>query len=133
LAGMDMHADPARLMQVLLNLLSNAIKYNKPDGWVRVEVGHGEWVRITVRDGGLGMTPEQLTELFDPFNRLGREASDVQGSGLGLVLVKQIVELMEGQLEIHSEAGVGTSASVTLPRHPASAGTKSSLPASNGQ
>jgi len=117
LAGMDMHADPARLMQVLLNLLSNAIKYNKRDGWVRVEVIQGEaWVQITVRDGGLGMTSIQLASLFDPFNRLGREASDVQGSGLGLVLVKQMVELMEGQLEIHSESGIGTSVSITLPR-----------------
>ncbi len=111
-------ADPARLKQVLINLLSNGIKYNRPGGWVRIETSEtGGKVSIVIRDGGLGMTPRQLGSLFDPFNRLGRESSEVPGTGLGLVLAKKLVELMGGHLDIDSEAGVGTSASVTLPRH----------------
>lgn len=113
----SMRADPSRLRQVLLNLVSNAIKYNRRGGWVRLEVEEcSEAVTITVRDNGIGMTSAQLAGLFDPFNRLGREASDIQGSGLGLVLARQLVELMEGELVIQSEAAIGTIASVKLPR-----------------
>lgn len=129
LQGLRLCADAARLSQVMLNLLSNAIKYNRPAGWVRVEAGaDADLIRITVSDGGLGMTPQQLASLFDPFNRLGRESSDVPGTGLGLVLVKELVELMDGQLDIRSEAGEGTSVSLTLPRQ--GAGCEQEQPAS---
>ncbi|MEW6707471.1 MAG: ATP-binding protein [Pseudomonadota bacterium] len=111
-----MHSDPARLRQVMLNLLSNAIKYNRPGGWVRVEVERDQhFVHIVVRDNGLGMSPQQKAQLFQPFNRLGREHSGVQGTGIGLVLVRQLIGLMGGEIRVDSEAGQGTTVRVTLP------------------
>jgi CheY-like chemotaxis protein/anti-sigma regulatory factor (Ser/Thr protein kinase) len=113
---MLMRSDPARLRQVMLNLLSNAIKYNRHGGWVRVEVVRDPYfVHVLVRDNGLGMTPEQKAQLFQPFNRLGREYSGVQGTGIGLVLVRQLVALMGGELTLESTAGEGTCVRVTLP------------------
>ncbi len=111
-----MRTDPARLRQVMLNLLSNAIKYNRRGGLVRVEVVRDPYfVHITVRDNGLGMSDEQRANLFQPFNRLGREHSGVEGSGIGLVLVRQLVGLMGGELSLESRAGEGTAVRVTLP------------------
>ncbi|MDE2401159.1 MAG: PAS domain S-box protein [Burkholderiales bacterium] len=111
-----MHGDPDRLRQVLLNLVSNAIKYNRPGGWVRVELTRDPYfAHITVRDNGLGMTEQQKAGLFQPFNRLGREHSNVQGTGIGLVLVRQIVGLMDGQLTLESSENEGTTVRVTLP------------------
>jgi CheY-like chemotaxis protein/anti-sigma regulatory factor (Ser/Thr protein kinase) len=111
-----MRSDPARLRQVMLNLFSNAIKYNRRGGWVRVEaVRDPYFVHISVRDNGLGMTPDQKAQLFQPFNRLGREYSGVQGTGIGLVLVRQLVALMGGELTLESTAGEGTCVRVTLP------------------
>ena len=113
---MLMRSDPARLRQVMLNLLSNAIKYNRRGGWVRVEAIRDPcFVHVTVRDNGLGMTAAQKAQLFQPFNRLGREHSGVQGTGIGLVLVRQLVGLMGGELTLESTAGEGTSVRVTLP------------------
>jgi PAS domain S-box-containing protein len=110
-------ADPVRLRQVLVNLMSNAIKYNRPGGQVRVEVERsGARVEVSVADTGLGMTPEQLDGLFEPFNRLGREHSDIEGTGIGLVLTRQLLLLMDGELEVESEEGEGTTVRVTLVR-----------------
>jgi len=108
--------DPARLRQVMLNLLSNAIKYNRPNGWVRLDVERDEHlVHIVVRDNGLGMSPEQRAQLFQPFNRLGREHSPVPGTGIGLVLVHQLVGLMDGEFTVESRPGEGTTVRVALP------------------
>ena len=86
-------ADPVRLKQVLLNLISNALKYNKPDGCVQIAIEpDGQNTRIRVIDQGLGMSPEQLSHLYEPFNRLGREKSVYAGTGIGLALVKKIVD-----------------------------------------
>lgn len=110
------HADPTRLRQVLSNLISNATKYNRQGGSVRVETQTlGDRVRIRVIDSGLGMTDQQLSRLFEPYNRLGREKSAVSGTGIGLVVTKKLVELMGGTLEIRSEVDAGTCAEVTLP------------------
>ena len=109
-------ADPRRLLQVLLNLLSNACKYNRPGGHVRVEVTHaGAEVLLDVVDDGLGMTKEQLSHLFEPFNRLGNEGNAIEGSGIGLTLTRQLVELMKGRLEIESSPESGTRARLVLP------------------
>ncbi|MFL6663204.1 MAG: ATP-binding protein [Rhizobacter sp.] len=103
------HADPTRLKQVLLNLLSNAVKYNREGGSVDVESREAEGrVRISVRDTGIGLRPDQIEALFQPFNRLGREAGPAQGTGIGLVLTRQLVELMGGTIGVASTAGVGS-------------------------
>jgi signal transduction histidine kinase/CheY-like chemotaxis protein len=114
----DLHvlADRLRLRQVLLNLLSNAIKYNRPQGRVEVRAGcsDGE-ATIAVADTGLGMTAEQLGRLYQPFDRLGAESGPVEGSGIGLVIARGLVQGMGGRLAVTSEPGSGTVFSVSLP------------------
>jgi CheY-like chemotaxis protein len=103
-------ADRTRVKQVLINLLFNAIKYNKPGGAVAVEctlVSPGS-IRISVRDTGAGLAPEQLAQLFQPFNRLGKEAGVEEGTGIGLVVTKRLVELMGGTIGADSAVGVGS-------------------------
>ncbi|HVC11403.1 MAG TPA: PAS domain-containing sensor histidine kinase, partial [Burkholderiales bacterium] len=91
-------ADRTRVKQVLINLLFNAIKYNRPGGTVVVECTPcpQDAIRIGVRDSGPGLAPAQLAQLFQPFNRLGREAGAEEGTGIGLVVTKRLVELMGG-------------------------------------
>jgi PAS domain S-box-containing protein len=103
-------ADRMRLKQVLINLLSNAIKYNKAGGRVVVDCAGStaERVRINVRDTGPGLSPEKLAQLFQPFNRLGQERGAEQGTGIGLVMSKRLVELMGGVLGVESSVGVGS-------------------------
>ncbi len=109
-------ADRMRLKQVLLNLVSNAIKYNRPHGLVRVDFEtEGERLRINVRDTGVGMTPEQVAALFQAFNRLGQEGGGTEGTGIGLVVTKRLVELMGGQIGVHSTRDHGSVFSVELP------------------
>ena len=103
------HADLTRVKQVVINLLSNAIKYNRAGGSVLVECkSYGERIRLSVRDTGNGLRSEQLAQLFQPFNRLGQETGVEEGTGIGLVVTKQLVELMGGTLGVESEIGVGT-------------------------
>ncbi len=104
------HADRTRVKQVLINLLYNAIKYNKPEGTVAVEcaLAAPDSVRISVRDTGAGLTPEQLAHLFQPFNRLGQETSGEEGTGIGLVVSKRLVELMGGSIGAESTVGTGS-------------------------
>jgi len=103
-------ADRTRLKQVLINLLSNAIKYNQPNGTVVVDCDASipERVRITVRDSGAGLPPDMLQQLFQPFNRLGRERSTEEGTGIGLVMSKRLVELMGGVIGVESVVGRGS-------------------------
>ena len=102
--------DRTRLKQVLINLLSNAIKYNKPGGTVTLActVGAPNSIRISVQDTGVGLTQEQLTQLFQPFNRLGKELGPEEGTGIGLVVTKRLVELMGGVIGVDSAVGVGS-------------------------
>ncbi|MES2160330.1 MAG: ATP-binding protein [Pseudomonadota bacterium] len=104
------HADRTRVKQVMINLLSNAIKYNRRGGKVTVEcAASGEgMVRISVTDTGAGLSPEQMAQLFQPFNRLGQEDGAEEGTGIGLVVTKQLTELMGGAIGVRSEIGVGT-------------------------
>ena len=112
--GSDEHhfvqADRTRLEQVLINLLSNAIKYNRVNGTVSVDRMDTDpyWVRVSVRDTGAGLTPEQLAQLFQPFNRLGQDLSGEEGTGIGLVVCKRLVELMGGQIGFASTLGEGS-------------------------
>jgi PAS domain S-box-containing protein len=109
-APLFVKADMTRLKQVLINLLSNAIKYNKEEGTVIVDciVTIPNRVRISVRDTGAGLSPEKLSQLFQPFNRLGQEAGGVTGTGIGLVVTKRLVELMDGVLGVESTVGEGS-------------------------
>jgi len=104
------NADRTRVKQVVINLLSNAIKYNRADGSVIVDciAGSAQNIRINIRDTGLGLSPEKLGQLFQPFNRLGQESSAEEGTGIGLVVTKRLVELMGGTLGVESKVGTGS-------------------------
>ena len=124
--GGTVRADPIRLRQVLINLLANAIKYNRPRGQVVIEAEPGERsVCLRVRDTGRGLNPEQLSHLFEPFNRLGLDNQGIEGSGIGLTVVKALVEGMGGQVHASSLVGHGTVFELTLP---ASAGAPAPEP-----
>ena len=113
-------ADPLKLKQVVANLVSNAIKYNRAGGRVSVEVAAcGDAVEVAVRDTGLGIPPDRIASLFQPFERLGRETLAVEGAGLGLALSKRFVEAMGGELRVESVAEVGSTFTVRLPSAPA--------------
>jgi PAS domain S-box-containing protein len=103
-------ADRTRVKQVLINLLSNAIKYNHEGGAVIVDCVRKspERVRISVTDTGLGLAPEKLAQLFQPFNRLGQENGGEEGTGIGLVMTKRLVELMGGVIGVESTVGKGS-------------------------
>ena len=103
-------ADQTRLKQIIINLLSNAIKYNKKNGTVVVEIisDYSEVISICVKDSGAGLEAEKMAQLFQPFNRLGQEASGVAGTGIGLVVTKQLVELMDGVIGVKSTVGIGS-------------------------
>lgn len=103
-------ADRTRVKQILINLLSNAIKYNRAQGTVEVtcHLNTAKRLRLSVRDTGEGLPPEKLAQLFQPFNRLGQEASAEEGTGIGLVVSKRLVELMGGEIGVESTVGVGS-------------------------
>ena len=113
---LPMRSDPLRLRQVLMNLVSNAIKYNRPGGHVTLDARReGQNVRLQVRDNGHGMSDSQLDKLFQAFNRMGREKTSIEGTGIGLFITKRLVELLGGSLQVQSREGVGTTVTVTLP------------------
>ncbi len=114
-------ADPMRLRQVLLNLLTNGIKYNRPGGIVTVDVrcesgADGARTCLRVSDTGRGMSEQQLRHVFEPFNRLGIEREGIEGTGIGLTIVKALVQRMGGSVAVRSEAGIGSVFDVRLPR-----------------
>jgi PAS domain S-box-containing protein len=116
-------ADAMRLRQVVTNLLSNAVKYNREGGALTVTARRvpaqgdeaADSVELAVSDTGLGLSPEQLAALFQPYNRLGREGSGIEGTGIGLVISRSLAELMGGELTASSEAGVGAIFTLRLP------------------
>ena len=109
--------DETRIKQVISNLLSNAIKYNLAGGRVELSCQRlpDQRLQLRVRDTGLGLTPSQQAELFQPFNRLGRETSQTEGTGIGLVISRRLAELMGGDLQLESRAGQGCTFVFTLP------------------
>jgi CheY-like chemotaxis protein len=112
------HADRTRVKQIIINLLSNAIKYNREGGSVAVlcSLSAPERIRISIQDSGAGLSPEQLLQLFQPFNRLGQENGHEEGTGMGLVVTKQLVELMGGSVGVESAVGAGSTFWVELIR-----------------
>jgi len=104
------NADQIRVKQVLINLLSNAIKYNRAHGTVVVActASTPERIRISIKDSGMGLPAEKMAQLFQPFNRLGQEAGSEEGTGIGLVVAKQLVELMGGSIGVESTVGMGS-------------------------
>jgi signal transduction histidine kinase len=110
-AGSGLH-----IHQVLINLVSNAVKYSQRGAQVRIEVSAdaGE-VRLSVRDSGPGMSADKVAQLFQPFNRLGAEHRQVDGTGVGLCIVRQLVERMGGHVEVTSVEGLGSEFTVILP------------------
>ncbi len=103
-------ADRTRAKQVIINLLSNAIKYNRVNGSVEVscDASTPQRVRVSFRDTGHGLSAQHLAQLFQPFNRLGQEAGSEQGTGIGLVVSKRLVESMRGSIGVESTVGVGS-------------------------
>ncbi|MDP2805104.1 MAG: ATP-binding protein [Gallionellaceae bacterium] len=110
-------ADRRRLKQVFINLMSNGIKYNRENGQLHIEVkpmAAGK-IRILVIDSGLGIAADRLPELFEPFNRLGAESGEIEGSGIGLTITRRILEAMNGTINVESQVGVGSTFWIELP------------------
>jgi signal transduction histidine kinase/ActR/RegA family two-component response regulator len=127
-------ADRTRLKQVLLNLLSNAVKYNREGGAVVLDCAPAgaERVRLSVRDTGAGLDPAQLEALFQPFNRLGQENGAEEGTGIGLVVTRRLVEMMGGTIGVSSSVGAGSVFWVELPATEAPAVAPAARPDTTG-
>jgi PAS domain S-box-containing protein len=109
--------DATRVKQILTNLLSNAVKYNVEGGRIHVASRAAEgMVELSVTDSGLGLSADQMKELFQPFNRLGRDRSSIEGTGIGLVISQRLAEWMGGSLRVQSAPGQGSCFTLTLPR-----------------
>ena len=122
-------ADPTRVLQIVLNLLSNAIKFNRQGGEVTIHTRQdGEVCTLSVTDTGRGMTPDQSSHLFEPFNRLGVDANAIPGTGIGLVIVKALAERMGGSIGVASQAGRGTTFDLMLPSAAPSTGATAGAP-----
>lgn len=112
-----LRTDRTRLKQCLLNLISNAIKYNRRGGSVVVatEAGADNSLLIRVSDTGIGIDKDRQEELFQPFNRLGAEDSEIEGTGIGLTITRRLLELLGGEVEAQSRPGVGSTFTMKLP------------------
>lgn len=111
------HADKTRLKQVILNLLTNAIKYNTENGSVSIHCSQtgDRHIRISITDTGQGFTTEQLAMLYQPFNRLGAENTEIEGTGIGLAISKKLIEIMDGDIRVETNPGFGSTFSIDLP------------------
>ncbi len=116
-------ADRQRLKQVLLNLVNNAIKYNRQNGFVKINCELTEaaekqnpTVRISISDSGGGISPEDMIKLFNPFERIGAEKTETEGTGLGLAVAKKLIEAMHGTIGVESELGKGSTFWIELPQ-----------------
>lgn len=110
-------ADITRIKQVILNLLSNAVKYNRENGEINIEVSHlkEKTIRITISDTGYGIDNDKFEELFQPFHRLNNKNHTIEGTGIGLTITRNLVEIMNGSIGVESEKGVGSRFWIELP------------------
>jgi len=113
-------ADKTRLKQVLLNLVSNGIKYNRMEGAVTLSshLEEGSWLRIDIMDTGMGIPEEKFHSLFEPFNRLGAENGEIEGTGIGMTISKKLMEVMHGSIGVESTPGEGSTFYISLPACP---------------
>ena len=116
-ANSVVRADRVRLKQVLLNLLSNAVKYNRENGWINLTVlpVFAGRQKIAVSDSGIGIAADRLAEVFQPFNRLDAEFSEMEGTGIGLTITQRLVDLMGGDITIESQPGCGSTFTIEFP------------------
>lgn len=109
--------DKMRFKQTMINLISNAIKYNREKGIVSISLDNQpEAIAIRVRDTGVGIPQERMDDLFEPFNRLNYEFGDIEGTGIGLSITKQLVAQMNGAIEVESKVGGGSCFTISFPR-----------------
>lgn len=110
-------ADYTRFKQVILNLISNAAKYNRPNGKIYIRTGDGEpgYRRVEIADTGFGIPVEKRNQLFEPFDRLGAESSEIEGTGIGLTITKKLIELMSGRIDFETESGIGSTFWIEIP------------------
>jgi len=122
---LELYADKEKMEQVFKNLLSNAAKYSPGGALIRVteQLSGGDYV-VKVEDDGVGMTPEQLAQAFDKFYRVDASDTGIEGTGLGMTIVKHIVEAHKGQISLESEVGKGTIVTFTVPVESSSKGKK---------
>lgn len=114
-ADLFVSADFTRVKQILINLLSNAVKYNKTEGSIRLSVGSdGDKVIFSIVDTGIGMHKEELSQIFKPFYRINTDSAQVEGTGIGLAVAKELAELMNGSIKVESTFGVGSHFSLEL-------------------
>ncbi len=109
--------DKTRLKQVLLNLISNGIKYNRSEGSVTltIEIQDADYLRINVKDTGVGIPNEKIDYVFEPFDRLGAENSEIEGTGIGLTISKKLIEAMNGSIGLETSVGEGSEFYIILP------------------
>ena len=117
LPDININIDEMRFKQVLLNILSNAIKYNSEKGKVTIDSSPCDenMFCLSITDTGKGFTIKQLSHLFEPFERFGAENSHIEGTGLGLVIAKDLIELMDGSITVESEVGKGSRSIIQVP------------------
>jgi signal transduction histidine kinase len=118
IASLSVYGDSQRFKQIMLNLLSNAVKYNHKGGQIHISAFQGEdnHIRVEVEDTGIGIASDELKLVFEPFTRFGLLQGEVEGVGIGMLITKQLIEIMGGEISVSSELSRGTTVTFSLPQ-----------------